>query len=456
MKSDCSDSTPPCLPIVPCYFVLFLYIFLSNPMRITLIISFIGIFLINSSCRKPSKDDLTQEVQAVKRPLGKPKGTITTKTIGPEGGSIYTADKKLQLIVPPGAVAAPVNFSIQPVENTLTGTNRQSYRLLPENVSFSKSITLVFTYDNADLADTRADLLRLAYQDKEGYFHLVTNTEYDETKETLSAQTTHFSDWTYVPLLQLISDKGNVKMGDDAQIKLMYYETLGGLLDKDPPIGGYVDYYIKAVIPRIKWKLSVGAGTIAANGTSCTYTAPSAMPSTNPALISAEVPFWNSTKKDYSRLAILTIPITIADDEFMTYTLDGVVHTNETEDCANGGCIEMEANNFYISAHMKGGQSILIRLLGDSFGTRSYPYGLKVDQAYITLGGNWEYEWWSSMFPCPACEEHHSSGSVKLTKYETIGGYVEGNFTAELWYQNGSYSPEKKEITGQFRIKRKI
>lgn len=407
-----------------------------------------------SACRKPLKDIDASVVNPVKRNTGAITGPAESKIIGSDGGTLQAAG--VQLIIPAGAVSEPVNFSIQPVENTLTGSSRAAYRFLPEHIEFKKPVTIVLAYDVAETAGTSADLLHLAYQDSAGYFHMVTETERNEAAYTLTAFTRHFSDWTYVEALKIETDRTELKTGEQAQLKLMYFETLISPLEKDPPLGQYVDYYIRSQIPRIQWKLAAGEGAIKPDGINCLFTAPGTLPTVNPALVSVYVPVWNPVKKDYSKQAILTVPLTIVEDEYVIYTLDGAAYVNKKEDCVVPGCISMEADNFYISAEMSGDQHIWIRLLGESFGERSYPYGLEDDQSYISVTGMGEFDWTTSKVPCPTCEEQHSSGSVTISRYEAVGGYVEGRFTAEIWYQNGSYNPPKKQLSGRFRVKRRI
>ncbi|WP_158618207.1 hypothetical protein [Chitinophaga lutea] len=417
--------------------------------HLTLILAFAALL---ASCQKSPKEMDAPVVNPVKRNTGGTTGPAVSKTIGSDGGTLQATG--VQLVIPAGAVSEPVNFSIQPVENTLTGSSRPAFRFLPEHIAFKKPVRIVLEYDASETAGTTPDLLHLAYQDPEGFFHMVMETERNVTARTLTALTTHFSDWTYVEALKIEADRTELKTGEQAQLKLMYYETLISPLEKDPPLGQYVDYYIRSQIPHIQWKLAVGEGTIKPDGINCLFTAPGAPPAVNPSLVSVYVPVWNSVKKDYSKQAILTIPLTVVEDEYLMYTLDGTTHINK-KDCGPEDCISMEADNFYINAEMSGGQYIRIRLLGESFGQRSYPYGLEDDQGYIIVAGMGEYDWATSKFPCPTCDEQHSSGSVTVTRYEAVGGYVEGKFTAEIWYQNGSYNPPKKQLSGQFRIRRK-
>ena len=99
---------------------------------------FLGIIItVLGSCTKNgNKPGANVNSEPLKRPVGNTLGIAVTKTIGEAGGSLEMPDGSIKLVVPPGAVLAPVSFSIQQVENTLPGSRGLSFRLLPENVEF--------------------------------------------------------------------------------------------------------------------------------------------------------------------------------------------------------------------------------------------------------------------------------------------------------------------------------
>jgi hypothetical protein len=57
----------------------------------------------------------TEEVFAPTKVGTSPLATQVTKDIGPEGGTLTSADGKLTITVPKGAVARNTRFSIQPI-----------------------------------------------------------------------------------------------------------------------------------------------------------------------------------------------------------------------------------------------------------------------------------------------------------------------------------------------------
>jgi hypothetical protein len=137
-----------------------------------------------------------------------PAGTFVSKAIGPAGGELVSADGKLKIKVPSGAVNADVQFGIQPVTNTLFegNTTRMTYRLLPEGTPFSKPVSLTFTYTDDDLQRTSEDVMAVAWQQPDGAWKIVP-ARLNKTNKTVTAETTHFSDWTTTGGFELRVDR---------------------------------------------------------------------------------------------------------------------------------------------------------------------------------------------------------------------------------------------------------
>jgi hypothetical protein len=91
-----------------------------------------------------------------------PVALPSTASIGPAGGSIQSADGRLTLKVPAGALTAPVSLSISPTANGAPNAIGSAYALSPVGVSFSRPAQLVLAYSDAELAGTGAGLLGIA------------------------------------------------------------------------------------------------------------------------------------------------------------------------------------------------------------------------------------------------------------------------------------------------------
>jgi hypothetical protein len=75
-------------------------------------------FLQTACNKKNDNEPETPPITGVKRAVGTPDGTATSKTIGAEGGTIALPDNAVSISIPAGALPAATNISIQPITNT--------------------------------------------------------------------------------------------------------------------------------------------------------------------------------------------------------------------------------------------------------------------------------------------------------------------------------------------------
>ena len=425
--------------------------------RIALFLLWVSTTLALSCSKKNSTpaypDGNGQGANPIKRPHGNPTGPAVSKQIGPSGGKLISTDGTISLELPAGAVEAPVNFSIQPIENTLLESPGKAYRLLPEGVQFSKPVTITYTLSDQEAKALNPDILFLAYQDAEGHHYLAANSEMNSTGDKVSVQTTHFSDWTIAELLDVVADTTQVSPGGKANLKLMWQlGSLLGPLTQDQPIGDLTEY--DGYVSKVSWSLAAGKGNIQPDGTRCMYKAPGTVPAENPALVSVSVPI-TMYKANRKAICILTRSITTVPDEYMMLNVDGEIMINKAPE--NGeSWLNMEADKFYISARMQNDHSIYLLIPGGVTATGSYPYGENEKEAYIDYSldeGDIDNTYITEKRNCETCDLVYSGGQVKITRFGAVGDYVEGEFTAELWLM-GYYNPPKKNVTGKFRVKR--
>lgn len=391
--------------------------------------------------------------EPVKYTVGLPTGAAIVKTIGAGGGSIETPDGSFRLSVPAGAVDAATAFTVQPVENTLQEGGPTTYRLLPEGLTFKKPVTITLSYAGADLNGTTPELLSLVYQDKEGYFHQAGATTLDKSAEELSVQTTHFSDWTWCEMMDIYADKTALKPGESAELVLKYYNGYSGNTKlADPRLGKLQEYNVTGSVNKLKWRLSAGEGSIQPAAARCTYKAPNAVPAVNPALVSVSVPTYNPASGDFSIETILTLPIYVLEDEYVTYTVDGVTHVNEpVEDL---GITMHPTDNFSIWANMTSGDGIDLLIPGQ-VGAGSYPFGTGDRKAYIDVRIGEGDPFISLTHACDLCDETQSPGAITITKMGAVGDYIEGEFSGNVWRLGVSGAPPHP-IKGKFKVKREF
>ena len=404
------------------------------------------------ACKKSDVGSLPQpSTEPIIYPVGQPNGSAIVKTIGVEGGSIETPNGAFKLSVPAGAVDAATEFTVQPVTNTFKEDGPIAYRLLPEGVTFKKPVTITLSYAGADLKSSAPELLSLVYQDAEGYFHQASATTVDKNAQKLSVQTTHFSDWTWSEMMNIYADKTALNPGESAELILKYYNGYSGNTKlSDPRLGKLQEYDVTGSANKLKWRLAAGAGSIKPATARCTYKAPSSVPAVNPALVSVYVPTLSPITGDFSIETILTISIAVLEDEYITYTVDGVTHVNEPVD--ELGITMRPSNSFSIWANMTSGDGITMLVHGD-LAVGSYPFGHDDYEAYIDVRIGEGDPFFSLTYACDMCDETQSPGAITISKMGAVGDYVEGEFSGTVWRQGISGAPGHP-IKGKFKVKR--
>jgi hypothetical protein len=102
---------------------------------------------------------------AEKTPVGIPIGQPEQQVIGTNGGTFTTADGRLSLEFPAGALNAATNITIQPVTNNCPGGSGNVLRITPHTVNFNKPVKLSFSYSDTDYISSMPAAVTIAYQD---------------------------------------------------------------------------------------------------------------------------------------------------------------------------------------------------------------------------------------------------------------------------------------------------
>jgi hypothetical protein len=148
-------------------------------------------------------------------PKGDPQGAAITQMIDATGGSVTSADGRITLDVPAGALASATTISIQPITNTTPNGIGLGYLLEPEGTMFAAPVTLTF-----HLSATEALALGstfVATQHADGFWYSQPNQQRDSSALTVSVSTTHFSAWSIAETLKLDPAKTRVKTSASAQ-----------------------------------------------------------------------------------------------------------------------------------------------------------------------------------------------------------------------------------------------
>ncbi|MBC7902353.1 MAG: hypothetical protein H7Y27_02985 [Gemmatimonadaceae bacterium] len=410
--------------------------------------SFFAILLLSAGCRKDgagAKTALTPKQYE----RGIANGTPVVKNIGTTGGTISSADGRISVEIPAGAVDQAIDFSITPLTNTIPISSGDSYRLQPENIAFKKPVKVTLQYSAADLKGTSEEAMYLAYQGNDGIWKLVKHSEVNKTNGTVSVQTTHFSDWGIVEDFRVLVEKETVNLGESIVLVLQKLVTA----EDDSLLAPLADPEEFDFSDKVKWRVVSNAGTINAALKTARYTAPATMPAANPVIIEtaiSNIPIKNPvTGRFYpnGKLLILS-PIKISGGSIVTLSYRGsdYVYTNVTIGYANGK-ITVQG----VDANGAG-----INLTGNSNRATSFPFGDLLapgkGQAHINIG---PYGFSTEYTKCNISETFYSSGAFVVSKWADVGERVEGSFSGNVYSRNppGTTCPaeaEKRTFSGEF------
>lgn len=254
-----------------------------------------------TSCSASSNDGDAQagprpaSVEATPTPVGDDDGDAVSIAIGPDGGTLTSADGMLRVDVPRGALDSERVLSIRPITNHAHGKIGRAYRLSPDGVTFSVPVRLAFTYTPDEIAGTAPELLRVASQTDTGHWSLHDDVTLDADASTVAAHVRHFSDWSLVTGALLSPGSAIAKPGESIALSVIVCE-------RAPPDDDFLAPLIAACRPsevfsglvrnwavngRVGGDGSVGTVTIEEDR-KARYTAPQTVPSPNPVAVSTE------------------------------------------------------------------------------------------------------------------------------------------------------------------------
>jgi hypothetical protein len=306
--------------------------------------------LIGCSEKEEVPVEISQEPAITE--IGMPLGAAVTKDIGSSGGMITSGDGTLDVIVPPGSVNTTTTFGIQPVENFCPG-GWVSYKLLPEGLTFSQPVILVFHYTELDLQGSLTDFLGIAYQSQDKIWYRLPSATVDPAAKTVSVQVKHFTNWSLVSGLNIEPRNPPIR---ELDVKKSIDLWLSGTEDitpspNGPPDNPSSDEDDLPPLPTAQpfqstWFVNgdtlgnsnVGTITIGQHGR-VTYTAPDKEPANNPVTIKAvltEYRFYDyigRRKRTFNRVEVLK-QIKIICPKF-NYTLK--VELTQTDVCGYKG-----------------------------------------------------------------------------------------------------------------------
>jgi hypothetical protein len=285
-------------------------------------------------------------------PVGESLGIAVAATIGPAGGAITTDSGELTLTIPRGALTDNVEIAIESIESMAPGSLADAYRMTPDGQAFDAPVTLRFAYTDFDLMGAPPEALGIATQNADGSWQWLDGLVVDTNAETISATTTHFTDYAPVTGFQIRPFYRKLKPGESSRIVVdecfenteFGFESLDELAQlptdlsarqlpegqfttsircREDSNNGVLPGPLVSVGTRVAggWSVNGIAGGNGALGTIvgsadqvyATYTAPDSVPDPNTVTVSADVPWGDKGK------LVVTGLIEIDDTEELGY-----------------------------------------------------------------------------------------------------------------------------------------
>ncbi|MNS04911.1 hypothetical protein D3C72_363000 [compost metagenome] len=408
--------------------------------------SLLLLLVIVSSCTDKPGDDPGPMIpftnQGVIRPLGEIAGVATSKIIGAEGGTIVSADGGIEVTIPAGALATNTTISVQPITNTNQCGEGTAYRLTPHGQQFNKPAIIKFHYTAEQVPCVEA--LGISYQDNIGRWKAVGGVAVDAVNKTITAKTTHFSDWSFFEAFELLPNKSFINPGEKVTLKLTHYLGESEELMLVPLWPDGTEKFLtegKELQSKYidEWKL-VGEGTLTPQSVKAEYTAPAKIPAKNPATISVRI------KNGTTAIGLLIARVYVA-PEGVSLRVNG------------GEWITMPTA---VAQFVQGTNSIM-----SSQANTTYPFvsilwkDPVVGEKLWALGDIIGF----SYKPNKDSEYHHfyisgenavaSPGSLDITQSGNVGDYVIGTFTVnKSGWLSSTATPKVASIEGVIRVKR--
>ena len=277
-----------------------------------------GVVVVLTGCGSPGVDPSVQDRPPVRTAIGTPTGPGVTQVIGAAGGSIVSGDGRVSVIIPAGALGSNQSIGIQPISGNSPAHVGAGYRLTPDGITFSRPVQVSFAFSPEYGAANTVVNYGVAFQEPTGAWRWIDEVVRDSVGRTVTASTTHFTDYSLVFGAQLTPATATVKPGQTLDLEVSFCfevsrnaatsymlecSTVADLLAQEtPPLGG---------ADPASWAvngLRLGSsvyGRVRGSNESATYTAPARAPLRNVVAVSVD---WVS---DGKKVATLVANVTI-------------------------------------------------------------------------------------------------------------------------------------------------
>jgi hypothetical protein len=159
-----------------------------------------------------------------------PAGPAAHATIGYQGGSLKSADGRIQISLPPGAVYADTEVSIQPVTTDDLEGIGPTYQLSPEGTQFNTPVTLAFQLSDADLGGRAITEAIIATRDENGAWTRQRGVKYDAAAKVVRVASSHFSAWkatwaNNLPTVTITPPQDEISVNKSVELRVTFGQT---------------------------------------------------------------------------------------------------------------------------------------------------------------------------------------------------------------------------------------
>ena len=255
------------------------------------------LILVSHGCnRKSERGRGDTALDSPPTEIGTPVGEKVTKEIGSAGGTLASPDGRITVTIPPNALRAATQISIQPITNQAKAGLGNAYRLEPNRQKFETPVDVTIKFTDSDLEGGDPEFLVVAYQDEQRVWNDLRTTRFDATRKVLTASTTHFTDMSFLKKMHISPKKATLRVGESIHIELVGCRRETDFQGQDLCVFNPEDpNYDQAKTGN--WYADYGA-IDNPNAIKILYTAPSKKPPGNVAIVSFpyDVPEFDETK----------------------------------------------------------------------------------------------------------------------------------------------------------------
>ena len=449
----------------------------------------VALVLVLVSCKKDKGNDGPDGPIITDK--GSPTGSMVTENIGPAGGQLQSADGLLTLTIPAGALNANTSIGIQPITNTAPQGIGTGYRLTPEGTTFSSPVTISIKYIPDSLVNTAPDFLWIASQYSDGSWGGYRTSTVDVNAQTVTVQTTHFSDWVIGSFVEmsLNPSAASVKVGNSLGLSISGFNgdyddgeviPLAPVNQPTDKLASRLGYFTINgwTLNGAAAPVSGNAGSLqaAAGSRSATYTAPSQVPAQNPVAVS--VSLTQTQINGPSASFMLVSNIQVYEGYHARFTVNGSevvfseseIFMSGVQPSPSGNVVQAMGANGTLTVmyrHVTGNKMLTLSYesphtgsgnftsssssdgVGVSYFNLSAPsdplslYQSQVDQLVPDGNGGCGYTGASS------------SGTINMTEYsDTYGALISGSFSGTIWNLGdfSGCSNNSIQISGEFAL----